>query len=54
MHYDGFIIGVSHCHPGGGISGGVGYITAGIIAENVGLKTWRQNLVEHFESLAQL
>jgi phytoene dehydrogenase-like protein len=27
-------------HPGGAISGGAGYITAGIIARDLGLKTW--------------
>ena len=27
-------------HPGGAISGGAGYITAGIIAEDIGLKAW--------------
>jgi phytoene dehydrogenase-like protein len=27
-------------HPGGAISGGAGYITAGIIAEELGLKPW--------------
>jgi phytoene dehydrogenase-like protein len=27
-------------HPGGAISGGAGYITAGIIARDLGLKLW--------------
>ena len=27
-------------HPGGAISGGAGYITAGIIANDLGLKPW--------------
>jgi phytoene dehydrogenase-like protein len=27
-------------HPGGAISGGAGYITAGIIARDLGLKPW--------------
>ena len=27
-------------HPGGAISGGAGYITAGIIARDLGIKTW--------------
>ncbi len=27
-------------HPGGAISGGAGYITAGVIANDLGLKTW--------------
>lgn len=30
----------SASHPGGGISGGSGYITAGIIAEELGIKPW--------------
>jgi len=30
----------SACHPGGGISGGAGYISAGLIARDLGLKTW--------------
>ena len=30
----------SASHPGGGISGGAGYITAGIIANDLGLKPW--------------
>jgi len=29
-------------HPGGAISGGAGYITAGIIARDLGLKPWWQ------------
>jgi phytoene dehydrogenase-like protein len=29
-------------HPGGAISGGAGYISAGIIARDLGLKTWWQ------------
>jgi phytoene dehydrogenase-like protein len=32
----------SPCHPGGAISGGAGYIAAGIIARDLGLKTWWQ------------
>jgi hypothetical protein len=27
-------------HPGGAISGGAGYITAGIIARDLGVKLW--------------
>jgi hypothetical protein len=27
-------------HPGGAISGGAGYITAGIIARDLGAKLW--------------
>jgi hypothetical protein len=27
-------------HPGGAISGGAGYITAGIIANDLGIKPW--------------
>ena len=30
----------SAAHPGGAISGGSGYITAGIIARDLGLKPW--------------
>jgi phytoene dehydrogenase-like protein len=30
----------SGAHPGGAISGGPGYITAGLIARDLGLKTW--------------
>jgi len=30
----------SACHPGGGISGGAGYISAGLIAEDLDLKPW--------------
>jgi phytoene dehydrogenase-like protein len=30
----------SASHPKGGISGGSGYISAGVIAEDIGLKTW--------------
>jgi len=32
----------SPCHPGGAISGGAGYIAAGIIARELGVKTWWQ------------
>ncbi|MGH7003078.1 MAG: phytoene desaturase family protein, partial [Alphaproteobacteria bacterium] len=30
----------SACHPGGAISGGAGYISAGIIAKDLGIKPW--------------
>lgn len=30
----------SACHPGGGISGGAGYISAGLIADDLDLKPW--------------
>jgi phytoene dehydrogenase-like protein len=30
----------SACHPGGAISGGAGYISAGIIARDIGAKLW--------------
>jgi len=30
----------SAAHPGGAISGGAGYISAGVIAEDLGLKPW--------------
>ena len=30
----------SACHPGGAISGGAGYISAGLIAQDLGLKLW--------------
>ena len=32
--------GLGDCHPGGAISGGGGYISAGIIARDLGLKLW--------------
>jgi phytoene dehydrogenase-like protein len=32
----------SAAHPGGAISGGAGYITAGIIARDLGMKPWWQ------------
>jgi phytoene dehydrogenase-like protein len=32
----------SAAHPGGAISGGAGYIAAGVIAKDLGLKTWWQ------------
>jgi phytoene dehydrogenase-like protein len=32
----------SSCHPGGAISGGAGYIAAGLIARDLGIKTWWQ------------
>lgn len=32
----------SAAHPGGAISGGAGYISAGIIARDLGLTTWWQ------------
>jgi phytoene dehydrogenase-like protein len=32
----------SPCHPGGAISGGAGYIAAGLIARDLGIKTWWQ------------
>jgi phytoene dehydrogenase-like protein len=32
----------SPCHPGGAISGGAGYIAAGLIARDLGLKAWWQ------------
>lgn len=45
-------------HPGGAISGGAGYISAGIIAEDIGLKPWwtpwnaRRALEEHVKNAA--
>jgi phytoene dehydrogenase-like protein len=30
----------SACHPGGAISGGAGYISAGLVARDLGLKPW--------------
>jgi phytoene dehydrogenase-like protein len=43
-------------HPGGGISGGAGYITAGIIAEDLGIKPWWKpvNARRALEKLSQL
>jgi phytoene dehydrogenase-like protein len=32
----------SPCHPGGAISGGAGYIAAGLIARDLGIRTWWQ------------
>lgn len=46
-------------HPGGAISGGAGYISAGIISEDLGLKPWwkpwsaRQALEEHAKKNAR-
>jgi len=37
---DGLYIGGSPAHPGGAISGGAGYISAGVIARDLGLKPW--------------
>ena len=43
-------------HPGGAISGGAGYITASVIAEDLGLKPWWKpwNAREALEMLPQL
>ena len=35
-----FYMAGSACHPGGAISGGAGYITAGLIAQDLGIKLW--------------
>lgn len=45
----------SPCHPGGAISGGAGYISAGIIARDLGVKPWwRQwNATEALEAFAR-
>ena len=32
----------SAAHPGGAVSGGAGYIAAGLIADDIGLKPWWQ------------
>jgi phytoene dehydrogenase-like protein len=37
---EGLYIAGSPAHPGGAISGGAGYIAAGIIADDIGLKPW--------------
>ncbi len=37
---DGLYMAGSATHPGGGISGGSGYISAGVIATDLGLKKW--------------
>lgn len=44
----------SACHPGGAISGGAGYITAGILARDLGLQPWWQpwSAAEDLEALA--
>jgi hypothetical protein len=43
----------SSVHPGGAISGGPGYIAAGIIVDALGAKRWwpRINLEQHAEAL---
>src|SRR4029450_9913241 len=45
----------SPCHPGGAISGGAGYIAAGLIARDLGIKTWWEPLGSRsaLESLTQ-
>jgi phytoene dehydrogenase-like protein len=45
----------SPCHPGGAISGGAGYIAAGIIARDLGIETWWQpwSARSALEALAQ-
>jgi phytoene dehydrogenase-like protein len=45
----------SPCHPGGAISGGAGYIAAGLIARDLGIKTWWQPWDAHraLEGLAE-
>ena len=44
----------SACHPGGAISGGAGYITAGLVAGDLGLKPWWTpwNAAEDLRALA--
>lgn len=44
----------SACHPGGAISGGAGYITAAVIADDLGLSPWWKpwNAAEDLRSLA--
>ena len=37
-----FYLAGSSGHPGGGVSGGAGYITAGIVASDLGLRPWWQ------------
>ena len=37
---EGLYMAGSACHPGGAISGGAGYISAGIVAEDLGLEPW--------------
>jgi phytoene dehydrogenase-like protein len=37
---EGLYMAGSACHPGGAISGGAGYIVAGIVARELGLKPW--------------
>ncbi len=45
----------SACHPGGAISGGAGYISASIIARDLGVKPWWTpwNAVESLEAFAR-
>jgi phytoene dehydrogenase-like protein len=49
----GLYMGGSSVHPGGAISGGGGYICAGVIADDLGLERWwpRIDLERHAESL---
>lgn len=37
---EGLYMAGSACHPGGAISGGAGYISAGLIARDLGIKPW--------------
>ena len=37
-----FYMAGSGAHPGGGLSGGAGYITAGLICDDLGLRHWWQ------------
>lgn len=40
--FEGLYLAGSATHPGGAISGGAGYITAGLISEDLGLRKWWQ------------
>jgi phytoene dehydrogenase-like protein len=40
MPVDNLYMAGSACHPGGGVSGGAGYIAAGLIADDLGIKPW--------------
>ena len=51
---EGLYMAGSAAHPGGAISGGAGYITAGIIADDLGIKPWwrRENLRDQLKAAA--
>lgn len=52
----GLYMGGSSVHPGGAISGGPGYIAAGVIVRDLGAQRWwpEINLAQHAEALKQI